>query len=75
LSINENTIREYQEILSRRTEINGSVGRYIVDLIKTLRETFPQRDNKKNKEDIHNLEKDNPLAKTSQNKTSKASGF
>lgn len=30
-------------MLNKRNEINTGVGRYITELIKTLRETFPVR--------------------------------
>jgi hypothetical protein len=50
LSINESTIKEYQEILAKRSEINNTGARYIVDLIRTIRETFPIRDNKRREE-------------------------
>ncbi len=50
MSINESTIKEYQEILAKRNEINSTGARYIVDLIKTIRETFPVRENKRREE-------------------------
>lgn len=68
LSINESVIRDYQEILNKRVEINNSTGKYITELIKTLRQTFPVRDNKRRYEDSNNLltngEKQNNMNKS-----------
>lgn len=43
LSINESVIKQYQEVLNKRSEINVGMGKYIGELIRTLRETFPAR--------------------------------
>ncbi len=75
LSINETTIKEYQELLAKRSEGNVGVGRYIVELIKTLRETFPQRENKRKQEEMGNGEKENLLGKGQAGKVNKTSGF
>ncbi len=44
-------IKDYQEILNKRVEINNTAGKYITELIKTLRETFPVRENKRRHDD------------------------
>ena len=81
LSINESVIKDYQEILNKRVEINNSAGKYITELIKTLRQNFPVRDNKRRYDDSNNNltngEKENNMNKSgltnNNNKTTKTS--
>lgn len=81
LSINESVIKDYQKILNKRVEINNSAGKYITELIKTLRQNFPVRDNKRRYDDSNNNltngEKENNMNKSgltnNNNKTTKTS--
>ena len=47
--------------MTKRSEINASGGKYIMELIKTIRETFPIRDGNKRREDAMMGYKENLL--------------